>query len=704
MKHILTADLHRSLTFRTHASQESLFSELRNLKLLVEESLKAAAPPHDGDADETDPLAAQQSRNLQSLAAAAEKFHSAASSTASTRYSSHWGSETGGPRLTLAQRERIELWNDRYTVAESVTLEGSPTRPAMTSPIEYPNMGATRLTPELGKETGLGASLGNLALDNDDDDDDDDESSGSDVESDLLRNFEAFAYASFQGQNYSKAEQLLRMAVEQSTGDKSGTVDFKSLKLKLALCCCLQEKWDHAAGIVASLPKTRTPPNLPIFHLLQAMSLAHLAGNRCDDAYAVCKSALNGKKKILGRTSVDYYGCLAVFAAICEKRGNALEAEAVRHSIPEGWSPRSGASIVLSPTQYILQHETLIQAVFSPGGATPSDPGPSPTHRRDNPSVSEATWTTTASTASGPWSTASGHTASEPWSSTSGHTASGHWSTLLPPAQRDGVEAAQRDEGSGTVVEETDTGKELLAGDHPSAPASPAPPRHAPPPIPTSSPTRSWHSGDDLQSPRSPEASQSPLPTPIIQIHSAPFIEQLGGAGQGDDYVSTLEPMPNQDQDKDQDTASQHPPLFASQAPRPVSAPPRYTPSPGPSRTRWIVPRDISNVGERRPVGKLGPPEVLFLRPRGGGARPNARSVGVAVMPEAPDVVAVGIGGRQPDIFEIATDKSVSSVGNSGGGVRREDYPRPPPSSLPPLHSWAQANGHVMLSAVSTGV
>lgn len=664
LSHMLTLSLRRSLTFRTHASQESLFSELRNLKLLVEESLKAAALPHDGDPDEADPLAAQQSRNLQSLAAAAEKFHSAASSTASTRYSSHWGSEAGGPRLTLAQRERIELWNDRHTVAESVP-DGSPTYTGAASPTGgYPNPGANRLSPELVKETGLGVSLGSLAIDNDDDDDDS-ESSGSDIESDFLKNFESLAYVSFQGQNYSKAEQLLRMAVEQSTGDRSGAVDFKSLKLKLALCCCLQEKWDHAAGIVASLPKTRTPANLPIFHLLQAMSLAHLVGNRCDDAYAVCKSALNGKKKILGRTSVDYYGCLTVFAAICEKRGNALEAEAVRHSIPDGWSPRTSV-IVSSPTQYILQHETLIKSVFSPGSAAASDSGPPSTQRRDNPSVSEAAWT---STTSGRWSTTSGH-----------------WSTLLPPAQRDGVEAARRNEGSGTVVEETDTGKELLTGDHPEAPASPPPPRHAPPPIPPSPSAQSWHSADDLQFQRSPEVPQSrtqtpstqtrsiqtpsiqtpSTQTPSIQIHSPAFIEQLGGMGQGDEYVSTLEAMPGQDQDTGPPQAQ----ILQARGrgdtfPLPTSPPPRHPPSPGLGRTRWIVPRDISNIGERRPLGVLGPPEVLVVRPRHNSSPNNARSVGVAIIPDSADNVAIGIRNRQTAVCEVPPDRSVSSISHT---------------------------------------
>lgn len=277
---------------------------------------------------------------------------------ASTRYSTYLGSDAGG--LTSNQRERIELWNSLSTIEESLTHETPPT----SDPSLY--VGSPPPS-EVGK-----ASHGN-------DDDDDESSDGSDLESDLLKIFEALAQASFSSRNYSKAEKFLQMAVERSTGDKTDAANFKSLRLRLALCCCLQEKWDHAAGIVASLPKTRTASNLVVFHLLQAISLAHLEESRCDFAYDVCKSALSGKKKILGRTHPDYYGCLAVFAAICEKRGNALEAEAVRHSIPDSWLARWGAS-VLSPTEYILQHETLIRSVF-PGtikATTTNDPRPLP--------------------------------------------------------------------------------------------------------------------------------------------------------------------------------------------------------------------------------------------------------------------------------------------------------------------------------------
>ncbi|KAK1827460.1 hypothetical protein QBC39DRAFT_361660 [Podospora conica] len=419
-----------SLTFRTHVSQESLFVELQKLKKLVQEAFNAATH-HQAEVN-PDPSSVRQSRNLENLAKAAQRFHAAASSTASTRYSVqgdrrsvlNWGgSETGS--LTQAQRERIEVWNDDLSTVEESPEDGSkdgtlsvPTDPSTT--ITTPDLD------DLLSDPGKGKGVDGAADEEADSDD------GSDVEMDFLRNFEELAHSSFVAQDYSKAEQCLRMAVERSTGDMSSTANFRLLKIKLALCCCLQDKWDHAAGIVDSLPKTRSVADVPTFHLLQAISLAHLQGERFEDAYTVCKTALQGKKRVLGKTSPDYYGCLTILAAICDKKGDALEAEVVRHSIPRDWFPPSSVA-VLSPKHYILGHETLIDSIFTSkkAGIVPtwSHPG-SPI----SPDPSEAE-------------------RADPW---------GQWVTLAPSTRSDSTQRAEKNEGRGSVVKKPDTGKDFL--------------------------------------------------------------------------------------------------------------------------------------------------------------------------------------------------------------------------------------------------
>jgi len=288
-----------SLTFRTQVSQESLFAELRTLKSLVETSLMVARQPPATSSD-TDIFAMRQSRNLESLAKAARKFHIDASTTASTQYSmggdrqscASWGwSETGG--LTTAQRQRIEQWNNLLTVDEAA--EDSVSENALSV---APTDSHTTITIPDAEPLPSAEQQGNTKSGDDEDDDGDD---GSDGGLDFSKNFEELAYTSFVAQDYSKAEQFLRKAMEGPGRNASGN---KTLKMKLALCCCMQESWDQAASIVNSLSKTKSSANLPTFHILQAISLAHFAAERFDEAFGACKTALKGKEKILGTTAL----------------------------------------------------------------------------------------------------------------------------------------------------------------------------------------------------------------------------------------------------------------------------------------------------------------------------------------------------------------------------------------------------------------
>lgn len=463
------------MTFRANVSQESLFQELHDLKGLVQETLKVA----NRQEPVPDPFAARQRRNLADLARAAQKFHIAASSTASTlpgandRYSlASWGGSERGA-LSDAEVERIEDWKQKLSTVEE-SAEDSMTEVTGTS--GYGDSLTTITSPDLDDSNSNAAKSKEMGVLNEDEDEDDGE---SDVEFDFLRNFEELAYVSFNEGNYNRAEQLLRMAVERSTGDASGNTDFKKIKFQLALCCCLQEKWDHATGIITALPKTRSQANLPLFYLLQAITLAHLEGERLDEAYSTCKIVLQGKKKIIGRDSNDYNECLSILAMICERRGNDLEADVVRHSIPRGWRSRSPRS----PTQYILHHTSLIGAIF-------------PRHNDEQSQVREETGNERQEIPTRGETNEPDPSPMSPDSSKSpdlevNAPSSGHWTTLIPNVPRDGFHRAEHDERKGTLVEETDTGKEFIGFSVPginvnlvSDPPPVEPVRRPPPPIP----------------------------------------------------------------------------------------------------------------------------------------------------------------------------------------------------------------------------
>ncbi|KAF6810847.1 hsp70 family protein [Colletotrichum sojae] len=330
-----------SLNLRANISQENLFEELRILKGLVHEALRVSKR------QETVPDASstRQNENLGRLAEAAKQFHIVASSTASTNYS-----EIG--IFTDAKREDVKRWvagklETTYESTEEDNFEtDSPTAPVVSG------RGVSPTGP-------VPIAIANQPPSTSEDSDDE-----SDFDLDILRNFEELAFDSFVSQNYSKAEQCLRLAVQGSTGDTAESSNFRQLNTQLALCCCLQDKWDHASAILSSLLKVKSANNLPVLQLMQAVVIANIASSQLEEALETCRKIAQGMKKLFGKESEEYRECFWLFAIIHDKRGKEIEAEAARRSIPPRWAP-ANVGILNSPKAYILNNSTLVQSVFA---------------------------------------------------------------------------------------------------------------------------------------------------------------------------------------------------------------------------------------------------------------------------------------------------------------------------------------------------
>jgi len=366
------------LTFRANASQDSLFKELQQLRGLIAEAVKAAhsKPERESEGKQEgeekeqprpiDPFAARQARNLEGLAKAARKFHYETSYAASTR-SSMWGGSEFGVALTDEERNRIELWNDSLPIvpeSESgsmVTEEGGSLLPTQI------DASTTLTAPDKeGKKEFEHRGINSHRSVDHDEDDAKSLSSESDVELDFRRNLEDLAYDSFRQGNYRKTEECLRTAIAKTTSDPSAKRTLTSLQLRLALCLCALKKWDEASSLLFSLPKSKSLESLPIYDLLEAVALAHLKDSRFDDAYNICKAVLRAKRRIAGKESPSYCACLTIFAITCERKGAAIEGEAVRRSLPLAWptlSPES--SLVMFPLQILLKDRNLICQVFA---------------------------------------------------------------------------------------------------------------------------------------------------------------------------------------------------------------------------------------------------------------------------------------------------------------------------------------------------
>ncbi|KAB5566319.1 hypothetical protein GE09DRAFT_732476 [Coniochaeta sp. 2T2.1] len=327
-----------------------LFSELQRLRGLVENTQRAARD----SSNVSYPAAARMSRSLQGLAQAARRFHSNASTTATTMYEGNrrsrqhggttWlGSDAGS--LTDFERDRIRDWTSGLRPIDEVTDTASTvgtTPTATTTNTTYTDRETVITTP-----------------DNEEDDDDDLE-----LDLEIFQNAEELGRMSFAKRDYDNAEKFLNKAMSGAAGTSSDPAHFENLKLQLSIIYCFQGKWEPAEAVLSTLGKKKRKADLPVFHLLHAVALAYLADEKYDSAYNACKRSIQGKKKAHGgKTNQDYIDSLCLLAAICEVRGEPIEAAAIRHSIP-GDKLTAGFPV---PQDFIRSHKSIIDDAFGKG-------------------------------------------------------------------------------------------------------------------------------------------------------------------------------------------------------------------------------------------------------------------------------------------------------------------------------------------------
>ncbi|KAH8903557.1 hypothetical protein BR93DRAFT_190307 [Coniochaeta sp. PMI_546] len=344
-----------SLALRQNVSSEMLMSELQRLRGLVENTQRAARD----SSNVSYPAAARMSRSLQGLAQAARRFHSNASTTASTRYEgtrqsrrygSAWlGSDAGS--LSDFERDRIRDWTSGLRAIDEVTDTASTVGTTPTG------------TTTTDRETII------TTPDPEEEDDDDLE-----LDLEIFQNAEELGRMSFAKRDYDNAEKFLNKAMSGVTGTSSDPAHFENLKLQLSICYCFQAKWQAAEAVLSTLGKKKRKADLPVFHLLHAVALAHLADEKYDSAYNACKRSLQGKKKAHGgKTNQDYIDSLCLLAAICEVRGEPIEAAAIRHSIP---GDKMAAGFPM-PQEFIRSHKSIIDVAFGKGFNSNDAAGPS---------------------------------------------------------------------------------------------------------------------------------------------------------------------------------------------------------------------------------------------------------------------------------------------------------------------------------------
>jgi len=219
-----------------------------------------------------------------------------------------------------------------------------------------------------------------------------DNESDSDIEFDILSNLEKLAEESLSNKDYAKAEQFLRKVLEKlRQGPERAPDGSRITQLRLALCCCLQGNWAAAESVLETMVKSRITHDLPVFYIMHAATLAHLEAGSLDMALSSCKTALQGRKRILGKSSREYLESLTLLAIVYERKGDVLEAEAVRHSLPNR-DRTDGSDIMLGSLDYLFLDGQIKKLVCleEPDSASGDNQQP----LLPSPSVSSHAWST----------------------------------------------------------------------------------------------------------------------------------------------------------------------------------------------------------------------------------------------------------------------------------------------------------------------
>ncbi|EGU84878.1 hypothetical protein FOXB_04607, partial [Fusarium oxysporum f. sp. conglutinans Fo5176] len=307
----LLAELEKSSSFminvclliQSNSSQDSMFKVLSSLKSQVE---RVEFALHTNNLPSPAGLSAEDdciSRNLRQFVQVANKFHSSASIIVGTR-STVWGGSILGEPLTQAQISRIEEWIPPFSSEENFSGRSS---------------------------IADGLSRGNMTSDNAEGLHSD---SGSDIDKDLTKRLEDLAIQNQRSEDYAKAEQFYRSAINRAEASHRPSRYVVNIRVQLAYACMRQEKWTEAEEIMAPIALERRANDVLVYHGMHALALVHRGDSNLDAADRCCKRALWGKRKMLGKEDASCWDTVALLASICDAKNDVAEAEAHRSFIP----------------------------------------------------------------------------------------------------------------------------------------------------------------------------------------------------------------------------------------------------------------------------------------------------------------------------------------------------------------------------------
>ena len=195
-------------------------------------------------------------------------------------------------------------------------------------------------------------------------------------ELDMINNYDQVAFESFVYEyDYQMAEQCLNKRLRRASGTALTDPAIRTAEIRLAMCHYFQQQWGAAANLLCRLAKDmpEAKDTGHILHLLHGVAIGLLLSGEFGEAEKYCKLALQGKSKLWGRTSKEYCNTLSLLVKIADKKGDPVEARALRLTFPPHSSDQSDHHHVTG-VEYLASynHIKLVEDIWctkQPSGA-----------------------------------------------------------------------------------------------------------------------------------------------------------------------------------------------------------------------------------------------------------------------------------------------------------------------------------------------
>lgn len=175
----------------------------------------------------------------------------------------------------------------------------------------------------------------------------------------------------FEAQDWEEASSLLQEALRallQLTERQRAFCDVFDLHVKLAICChYTQDPWDAEKGLASLIDSSPTSDEQRKhqYHAMHLLSQLHVRTGEIDRAYTECERALQGRRRLSGKTSQDALESMALMAHIYVLLDNRARAKSCLAMIPEA-QRNSILEIVEVSLGGIVQHLDFASLLTQP--------------------------------------------------------------------------------------------------------------------------------------------------------------------------------------------------------------------------------------------------------------------------------------------------------------------------------------------------